>query len=158
MDTAIIAAIVGGISATIGALGTVIVNIIRAKKEPDETDLELKNNLEKEKEKSDAAIETFTEFGKDIKASIEELKNKIDDLETQARGRFDQIDDKFLEVEGTNDDMIRNTLTHIYFKYKDDKKIPHYEKENMLHLSARYKGNSYVHTIIDEMKTWEEII
>ena len=158
MDTAIIAAIVGGISATIGALGTVIVNIIRAKKEPDETDLELKNNLEKEKEKSDAAIETFTEFGKDIKASIEELKNKIDDLETQARGRFDQIDDKFSEVEGTNDDMIRNTLTHIYFKYKDDKKIPHYEKENVLHLAARYKGNSYVHTIIDEMKAWEEII
>lgn len=158
MDTAIIAAIVGGISATIGALGTVIVNIIRARKEPDETDLELKNNLEKEKEKSDAAIETFTEFGKDIKASIEELKNKIDDLETQARNRFDQIDDKFLEVEGTNDDMIRNTLTHIYFKYKNDKKIPHYEKENVLHLSARYKGNSYVHTIIDEMKAWEEII
>lgn len=158
MDTAIIAAIVGGISAIIGALGTVIVNIIRAKKEPDKADLELKNNLEKEKEKSDAAIETFTNFGKDIKVSIEELKNKIGDLETQAKTRFDQIDDKFAEVEGTNDDMIRNTLTHIYFKYKNAKKIPHYEKENVLYLSARYKGNTYVHTIVDEMKNWEEIV
>lgn len=158
METAAIAAIASGITALITALGAAIVNIIKAKKEPDEADLELKNNLEKEKEKSDAAIETFTRFGKDIKISIEELKNKIGDLETQAKTRFDQIDDKFAEVEGTNDDMIRNTLTHIYFKYKNAKKIPHYEKENVLYLSARYKGNTYVHTIVDEMKSWEEIV
>jgi len=61
-------------------------------------------------------------------------------------------------MEGTNDDILRNTLTHIYFKYKDEKKIPHYEKENVLHLFARYKGNSYVEAIVEEMKTWEEII
>lgn len=87
-----------------------------------------------------------------------ELKDSINFLQTTARERFDQIDKKFLEVEGTNDDMLRNTLTHIYFKYKDEKKIPHYEKENVLHLAARYKGNTYVHSIVDEMKTWDEII
>lgn len=87
-----------------------------------------------------------------------ELKDSINFLQTTARERFDQIDKKFSEVEGTNDDMLRNTLTHIYFKYKDEKKIPHYEKENVLHLAARYKGNTYVHSIVDKMKTWDEII
>lgn len=87
-----------------------------------------------------------------------ELKDSISTLQTTARERFDQIDTKFADMEGTNDDILRNTLTHIYFKYKDEKKIPHYEKENVLHLFARYKGNSYVATIIEEMKTWEEII
>jgi beta-mannanase len=61
-------------------------------------------------------------------------------------------------MEGTNDDMLRNTLTHLYFKYKDEKRIPHYEKENVLHLYASYNGNSYVSTIVEEMKSWEEII
>lgn len=87
-----------------------------------------------------------------------ELKDSISTLQTTARERFDQIDTKFADMEGTNDDILRNTLTHIYFKYKDEKKIPHYEKENVLHLFARYKGNSYVAAIVDEMKTWEEII
>lgn len=87
-----------------------------------------------------------------------ELKDSISTLQTTARQRFDQIDTKFADMEGTNDDILRNTLTHIYFKYKDEKKIPHYEKENVLHLFARYKGNSYVATIVEEMKTWEEII
>ena len=87
-----------------------------------------------------------------------ELKDSITTLQTTARQRFDQIDTKFSDMEGTNDDILRNTLTHIYFKYKDEKKIPHYEKENVLHLFARYKGNSYVEAIVEEMKTWEEII
>ena len=48
--------------------------------------------------------------------------------------------------------IIRNTITHIYFKYKDEKKIPHYEKENVLSLYGRYEelgGNSYIKTIIE---------
>lgn len=158
MEPAAIAAIASGITALITAIGAAIVSVIKARKEPDQADLELKENLEKEKTKNDAAIETFTDFGKEIKTSIEILATKIGELELQARARFDQVDKQFSEMEGTNDDILRNTLTHIYFKYKDEKKIPHYEKENVLHLAARYKGNSYVHTIVDEMKSWEEII
>ena len=57
--------------------------------------------------------------------------------------------------------ILRNTITHIYFKYKDQKKIPHYEKENVLSLYERYDalgGNHYVHNIINEIEGWEEII
>lgn len=94
----------------------------------------------------------------DLENNIKTVETHVKELEIKAQARFDQIDEQFQAVEKTNDDMIRNTLTHIYFKYKDQKKIPHYEKENVLHLFARYNGNSYVHTIVDEMKNWEEII
>ena len=56
--------------------------------------------------------------------------------------------------------ILRNTITHIYIKYKDTKKIPHYEKENMLYLYGRYEelgGNSYVRQIVNEARDWEEV-
>lgn len=56
--------------------------------------------------------------------------------------------------------LIRNNITHIYQKYCKEKKIPHYEKENVLYMYEEYKklkGNSYVAEIISQIKTWEEI-
>ena len=56
--------------------------------------------------------------------------------------------------------LIRNNITHIYQKYCKEKKIPHYEKENVLYLYEEYKklkGNSYVQNIVNEIKAWEEI-
>ena len=57
--------------------------------------------------------------------------------------------------------LLRNTITHLYFKYKVDKKIPHFEKENVMYLYARYEalgGNSYVKGIVREIESWEETI
>lgn len=90
-----------------------------------------------------------------------EIKAQILELETKARERFDQIDAKFKFNDETNQDMLRNTITHIYFKYKDTKVIPHYEKENLLYLASRYDaldGNTYIHSIVAEMKTWDETV
>ena len=90
-----------------------------------------------------------------------ELANKIEELEKKSRERFDKIDKKNLENDETNLAMLRNTITHIYFKYKDVKKIPHYEKENLISLYERYQqlhGNHYIKMIVEEMKDWEEII
>ena len=95
------------------------------------------------------------------KEANKELANKIEELETKSRERFDKIDKKNLENDETNLAMLRNTITHIYFKYKDVKKIPHYEKENLVSLYERYEqlhGNHYVKMIVEEMKDWEEII
>lgn len=79
-----------------------------------------------------------------------EIKEKLLDIEKSTR------------VSKENDiAMMRNSITHIYFKYKDEKKIPHYEKENVISLFDRYHnigGNHYIETIVNEMKTWEEII
>lgn len=73
MTEVIIGAIAGAIVLVLGKLGEVIVSIIRANKEPDETKLELKDQLQREKEKNDAAIEAFTNFGRDLKKSVEDL-------------------------------------------------------------------------------------
>ena len=104
-------------------------------------------------------------LGKLIKEAAD---NSNQELEKQLKDQGDKMDLKLANLEErlstaeANDlAMIRNTLTHIYFKYKDEKKIPHYEKENVLYLFARYdalKGNSYVQQIINEIKSWEEII
>lgn len=64
-------------------------------------------------------------------------------------------------AEQTDLAILRNTITHIYFKYKDDKKIPQFEKENVLALYENYQklgGNSYVHNVVDAIKEWDEII
>ena len=78
-----------------------------------------------------------------IKAELEEIKGEV------ASAKQNDIV------------QLRNTITHIYFKYKDQKKIPHYEKENVLSLYERYDalgGNHYVRNIISEIEGWEEIL
>lgn len=87
--------------------------------------------------------EEATAANKEMKDEIDFLKKKINDKDK------------------TDLAILRNTLTHIYFKYKDVKKIPHYEKENVMYLFEQYSslgGNSYVKQIVDEIKDWEEII
>ena len=89
------------------------------------------------------------------------VREQIEELETKAKERFNKIDKKIEDNDETNLAMLRNTITHIYFKYKDQKKIPHYEKENVISLYERYEnlhGNHYVKMIMGEMKDWEETI
>ena len=83
-------------------------------------------------------------------AANKEVKDEVDLLKKQ----MDLKDRTDLAI-------LRNTLTHIYFKYKDSKKIPHYEKENVMYLFEQYSslgGNSYVKQIVDEIREWEEIV
>lgn len=51
------------------------------------------------------------------------IEKEIETIE----GRLDSADETDLAI-------LRNTITHIYFKYMDTKEIPHYEKENVLFL------------------------
>lgn len=90
-----------------------------------------------------AIREEATAANKDMKDEVDLLKKKM-----ESKDKTDLA-------------ILRNTLTHIYFKYKDAKKIPHYEKENVMYLFEQYTtlgGNSYVKQIVDEVKDWEEII
>ena len=87
MSEVLIAAIFAGLGGLVGAVGKVIVDVIRAKHEPDQADLELKDELQREKEKSDTAIATFTDFGKDIKKCVEDMK-------TEMNQKFENMDEK----------------------------------------------------------------
>lgn len=107
-------------------------------------------------------ITFFTLISKKPRAAF----RKVIREESQAANKG--IEDRIKSIEGDlkeakeNDiAIIRNTITHIYFKYKDQKKIPHYEKENILSLWERYQklgGNHYVENVIHEVEGWEEII
>ena len=79
MSEVLIAAIFAGLGGLVGAIGKVIVDVIRAKHEPDQADLELKDELQREKEKNDTAIATFTDFGKDIKKCVEDMKTEMNE-------------------------------------------------------------------------------
>jgi hypothetical protein len=53
---------------------------------------------------------------------------------------------------------LRNSITGIYYKHLDDKKLAAYEKEDLLKMYdvyAKWNGNSYVHAIVQEMTHWD---
>lgn len=155
VNEVIIGAIAGAIVLVLGELGKVIVNIIRAKKEPNQQDLELKDQLQREKEKNDAAIEAFTEFGKEMKKAFEEFKSDI----TQ---KFEEMDTKIdsyrEETREINRSELRHSITEIYFEHCDDKMLDMNTKNDLCSLYESYKsigGNSFAHELYEEMMTWQ---
>ena len=53
---------------------------------------------------------------------------------------------------------LRNSITGIYYKHLEDKKLAAYEKEDLLKMYdvyAAWNGNSYVHAIVTEMRGWD---
>lgn len=56
--------------------------------------------------------------------------------------------------------QLRNDMLHIYYQYKDEKKIRQYELENFVFLYKAYKalrGNSFIDKIYKEVMAWEVI-
>ena len=56
--------------------------------------------------------------------------------------------------------ITRSEITAIYYKHFELKAFPIYERENLIKLYDSYEkngGNSYIHTIVDEMLEWEVI-
>lgn len=57
--------------------------------------------------------------------------------------------------------QLRSDMLHIYYQYKDEKKIRQYELENFIYLYKAYKalhGNSFIDKIYKEvMNEWETI-
>lgn len=56
--------------------------------------------------------------------------------------------------------MLRSMITGVYYKYRDTKKIPEYEFENLEQLYKQYKmlgGNSFVEKIWSEIQNWTVI-
>ena len=151
VNEVIIGAIAGALVLVIGKVGEIIVNIIKAKKEPDQTDLEMKDTLQREKEKNDAAIEVFTDFGKEIKEAVEGLSQKVDNMDTQ-------IEDYRHETREINKSALRHSITEIYYKHCDEKMLDMNTKNDLCSLYEAYTsigGNSFVHELYEEMMAWQ---
>lgn len=142
ISEAIIAAIAAGVGAVLAGLGTVIVNVIKAKNEPKIKELELG-------EKFDSQIQGLKTS---LEGSFAEIKESVDDL-------TDKFDDFRIEQKGYNIVMIRHSIVDVYETYKDQKKIPMPLYQSTIELYDKYKGlggNSWCHELIEEMKEWNK--
>ena len=142
MSEAIIAAIAAGVGAVLAGLGTVIVNVIKAKNEPKIKELELG-------EKFDAQIQGLKT---QIESSFAEIKEGMEDL-------TEKFDDFRIEQKGYNIVMIRHSIVDVYETYKDQKKIPMPLYQSTIELYDKYRGlggNSWCHELIEEMKEWDK--
>lgn len=162
MNEAIIAALGAAAGGVLTILGKIIVDIIRAKKEPDQSDLELKDELAREKEKNDAAIKAFTDFGKEIKNTIEELRTEInqrfEDMDNRFKDMDAKIDDYRNETREINKSELRHLITEIYYDNCDTKTLSMNTKNDLCSLYESYQsigGNSFVHELYDEMMDWD---
>lgn len=80
---------------------------------------------------------------KEILRAIAELKEEIHEI----RVRVDNNSEKQKALEEAEKCSLRNTITHLYYKYQKQGSIPALEKENFALLCKAYfglKGNSYV--------------
>ena len=151
ISEAVIAAIAAGLGSVIGIIGKVIVDVIKAKKAPDESDLGIKEDLEAEKV---IAAQQRQEF-----------HTAIDNLTEIMNERFTQLDEKIDGMKAQTEQHrniaiveLRHSITEVYYKYCDKKSFSHNIKEDVCSLYEAYTklgGNSYVHEIYDEMMTWE---
>lgn len=144
MNTALLAAIFTGSGALIGAIGKVIVDIIKAKKAPDASDLQIEERMNEQKVACNSVI---TQLSNDVEHGFKELKESIAEM------------NKVIEFAEKNQVVsIRHSITEIYYKYKKEKTFPHNIKEDVCFLFEAYSalgGNSYVHEIYEEMMNWE---
>ena len=151
-----ITVVVGALAATIKSFRTWMVKMLRKALHIADREKVMKENAEKQ----EAALERSTAERKEqlkvlaaqnaaLEADIKKLIATIDDLnETMIKS---QVVDKA---------MIKDSITRIYYKYHRRKQIPINVRENASHLLEVYDGlhgNSFVHDLVDEMKTWQII-
>lgn len=109
-----------------------------------------------------------------IRAKYEESQKKHrDELESMIRETIPQVMDEEIKpilknqtgIMNQMDQFVTNTITlmrqeitSIYYKYKDEKVLPLYVYENLKELFDNYEasgGNHYIHKIYDRMMHWD---
>lgn len=88
------------------------------------------------------------------------IKEGSEEANQELNERLTKIEEKLKESDETDIVMLRHSITDLYHQYKDEKKIPHYAKEDWMGMLEKYDnkgGNCYIHAITEEMKSWEEI-
>ena len=88
-----------------------------------------------------------------FKASIQENLDEVVELCNSINSKLD------LTEEATKCGL-RHSITKFYQEHFDKKQLSSYQLEDIIHLYESYQslgGNSYVHELVDEIKTWEVI-
>lgn len=140
MGVELVAAIGAAIGVVFGALGTLVVNVVKAKKSKTE-DLELQYNH------SENLVKLATGQSQDLI----EIKNMV-------QGLKEGIEENREQQEEVNRMLLRRAFLDIYFRYEKSKKIPEDQFESALDIYTVYKnqgGNGYIETLKDELRNWE---
>lgn len=142
MGVELVAAIGAAIGVVCGALGTLIVNIVKAKKTKTE-DLELQYNHS----------ENLVKLAAGQSQDLIEIKNMV-------QGLKEGIEENKEQQEEVNRMLLRRAFLDIYFRYEKSKEIPEDQFESALDIYTVYKnqnGNGYIETLKDELKNWKRI-
>lgn len=153
MSEAIIAAIGAGIGTVVAAIGTLIVNTIKAKKQKT-GDLELQYQHQEN-------LVKLTSSMTDVNERINEFRNEVMPILNGVSKDIDRIDRKLedfhTEWKDYNIVMLRHDITSVYQQYKGSAAIPQGIYQSTMELYDKYSklgGNSYVRDIVEEMKGW----
>lgn len=148
METAVIAAI-------IGAIGTALVGIIGASKKRSQN---RKDQLDHEEN-----LIKLSSSMTNVNQAISELRSEMSSLLNGMSKDMDRIDRKLEDFHSEWKDynivMLRHDITSVYQHYKDSAAIPQGIYQSTMELYDKYQslgGNSYVHEIVEEMKTWSK--
>lgn len=143
------------IGAIIGAIGTAIVGIIKA--------AHGRNQNKQDQHLHEENLVKLSSSMTNVNQAISELKSEMTSLFNGFSKDLDKLDRKLddfhSEWKDYNVVMLRHDITSVYEYYKDSAAIPKVVYESTMSLYDKYQGlggNSYVHEIIEEMKTWSK--
>ena len=143
------------IGAIIGAIGTAIVGIIKAAYS--------RNQNKQDQQVHEENLVKLSSSMTNVNQAISELRNEMTSLFNGFSKDLDKLDRKLddfhSEWKDYNVVMLRHDITSVYEYYKDSAAIPKVVYESTMSLYDKYQslgGNSYVHDIIEEMKTWSK--
>lgn len=152
MSTALIA----GISASVAAIGTVLVNVIKAAygRNQNKKDQQLhEENLLKIGTEMNDVSRSISELRTEISSSLDKLSERLDKVDSK-------LDDFAAEQKSINIVSLRHSITQVFYSYKEKKEIPNAIYQSMMNLYDQYKalgGNSFVSEEVEEMKLWDKV-
>lgn len=148
METAVIAGI-------IAAVGVALVNIIKA--------LYSRNQNKQDQQIHEENLIKLSSSMTNVNQAISELRSEIMPVLNGLSKDLDRVDRKLedfhTEWKDYNIVMLRHDITSVYEHYKSSAAMPKVIYESTMNLYDKYQalgGNSYVHEIVEEMKTWSK--
>ena len=144
--------IIGGI---IGAVGTAMIGVIKAafsRNQNKKDQLDHEENLIKLSSSMTNVNQAISELRSEIMPMLNGLSKDIDRVDRK-------LEDFHTEWKDYNIVMLRHDITSVYEQYKSSAAMPKVIYESTMNLYDKYSnlgGNSYVHEIVEEMKTWQK--
>lgn len=141
------------IAGIIGAVGVAIAGIIKA--------FYSRNQNKQDQQVHEENLIKLSSSMTDVNQTISQLRNEIMPILNGLSKDLDRVDRKLEDFHSEWKDynivMLRHDITSVYQHYKDSAAIPQSIYQSTMELFDKYEklgGNSYVHEIVEEMKTW----